>query len=415
MDKLLHRNDFAAVSDWSQSDENWLNSRFPFLSAACLRVAMALESDWGLALQSDSLAKPEQNRQSVDGQKSGFIKAATSQLEELSHLARSNDPQSRQARRILWLILLFPGKQPELLAEACTNFAARTVSQIAHWPTEQISENQSCACTALTRRVQLSAQVRLHVLDAFMHLAVRDTTIENRLSAEKIGAVLTEAFLLELSRLEHNQNLAYSEDLLRKLKIYRYPAAAEVLSVVAESHWSPTLRQLAQETLEALNDTLQRKWDATICNEALTAQARADQLASQVKERDTNQLIKSLFLAFKKCPVKDDNDPRLSSLNKLFAHPSDLIRVASCYALINSIEPDCPSEIIAAAIGVLTDLAINSRSAEVMADALALFEWLRLAHTSAREQIEIACANANAKFIKLQMRSFQGVSLNTGV
>ncbi len=42
------------------ADEKWLNSRFPFLSADCLRVAIALESDLGLALKPDPLEKPEQ-------------------------------------------------------------------------------------------------------------------------------------------------------------------------------------------------------------------------------------------------------------------------------------------------------------------------------------------------------------------
>ncbi len=263
--------------------------------------------------------------------------------------------------------------------------------------------------------MQLGAQVRLDILDAFMHLAVRDTTIENRLSADKIGAILTEAFLLELSRLEYKQSLAYSRELLRKLKVYRYPAAAEVLEVVVASHWSASLRQSAQKTLEAMNDTLQRKWDATICNDDLTVLARAGQLASAVRERDTNQLVKSLFFAFKGCPLTDSSDPRLNSLNKLFAHPSNAVRLSVCLALLDSAEPRDLSEITNRAIDVVADLAINSRSAEIVGDALTLLDWLRLTQPSLHGQIENACASANAKFIKLQMRTFRCADFRPGV
>jgi hypothetical protein len=44
MDKLSDRKDFAPIREWSDADRHWLISRFPFLSADCLKVALELET-----------------------------------------------------------------------------------------------------------------------------------------------------------------------------------------------------------------------------------------------------------------------------------------------------------------------------------------------------------------------------------
>jgi hypothetical protein len=295
------------------------------------------------------------------------------------------------------------------LVETCQSGAAGTMAGVTEWPPEQLNENLSCVCTALTRRMQLSEEMRLRLLETFMHLAVRDTTINSRLSGEKIGAILTEAFLLELSRPESKQSLEYGSELLCQMKDYRYPAAAEVLQVVVESHWSPALRDLAGQVLDSLKDSLQCQWDATVFDDKATADMRVESLALAVRERDAKRLLKAIFSNLKGCRFTGATDRRMRIINKLFAHPNDLIRLATCFALVKSNDYNDSIETLVPAIALLADLAVNSRTPSVMADAVTLIEWLKQQHSHSRDQIAQACATANAKFIKVQMQALERV------
>jgi hypothetical protein len=103
MDKLSDRKDFAPIRQWSDTDERWLISRFPFLSADCLKVAIELETDLSWARDKNPLKQThEQMWSQMTALRERFLTAARRQLNELFLLAGAQHPQSPTARRILF-------------------------------------------------------------------------------------------------------------------------------------------------------------------------------------------------------------------------------------------------------------------------------------------------------------------------
>jgi hypothetical protein len=375
-------------------------ARFPFLTQQCFTLAVELEVE----LQVCNEQKPSDPDRMYALHRSittEVVAAARQQIADLAALAQQSSADARKARRILGLILLAPGGQPEQLRQFLQESAASTIGEaVEAIADDEVAECVSVLATCLTRRMNFSEQIRIDLLKAFMSVARPSEVpgVPTRLTFEAIGAILTETFLLEMSRPVYQQSIEFGAEILHLMCEYKYPSAASILEIVVDSHWSIEIRELAANALVAINESLETRWQMTATDSTINLNMRAARIQEASRgRRPAAELAQMLFESLKDAPVKDSADPRIWMLKKLLVHPEDLVRLSVCWGVMRQHTYSAELDKTLGCIKVLADVAVRMGSLTIAQDARNTIAFIQLEHPDLSEAMAQACRSSIAQ------------------
>ncbi len=238
--------------------------------------------------------------------------AARQEMDELGRLASGNSLAAPAAREYLIDILISgAAEQPDELKEYCQERASEMVRNIACQTLSADVINGIKVC--LTTRMDLPQTSRLQLLEAIRTAATAcDEKRAWVLTNEQAAHLLLGALELELKRPTDMQCDTYIRHLFGMMREYRTGATIQVLEVVAASTEQQHIRALAAETLTAIRQSLQERWQNTRANLSAPLQSQSHRLVETASyNRDSDELIDAIFTTTKGRPVESLTDPRL--------------------------------------------------------------------------------------------------------